>query len=749
MAIIYFSQTVTVGVTSSTSSQGVTTTSSGYKNNISESGLNASIGSITSDVISNTLYGSGHTVKGMWTKNNGTTYLEIAGSNISDSTWTNWDIGGLPANERVPASFTAGNPARWTWSSANSNGSMAYTSGTQVTVVLRDNSVDNVPDQFYLQTQGQVTTSQTNIPRNTYVTSNEIFITGMDSGATGGFLTGGVYADAPTVRQARWKLGAAAWSAWTTQNSLSLLTNVSVGNGDKVQVRAYDDGFNVTRPMYITISNITSTINFTTVAYEVPAISSVTVGNVESANETVTVNLSTAGGGGTGLYYAQSTSTTKPTSGWQTSSQFSHPRGTTRYYFASRYNDGSIAAATTSASGLTVGYLNPKAFTFTVDGNSGVVNFPYSKTSFVCTIAGADTDHTYQLLYGTNSPTTNAGSRTTNGDITVSGGEMVPAGGQMQYRMRVARGTSSGGDGNYIWFGAGPFVRYRYPQTPTASVGFNNPNDNDVTATVTASNTTGASSLAYSNGGTYVAGNTFGAVRGTAANYYVRSTGSNGLTATSAAAPATPAYNAPDAAITAIGAQNLAYGSTTAVFAIAGGSSIDEYFVYNNTGTVNYGSRTGNGNITITHGIAAGGSGTFRVYVRRPIAVGGDNAFDATNVSGVVVKVYPQTPTASVGFNNPNDNDVTATVTGSNTTGAASLAYSNGGTYVAGNTFGAVRGTAANYYVRSTGANGLTATSAAAPATPAYNAPDAAISAIASPEFSLWKYYACSRYSWW
>ena len=68
MAIIYFSQTVTVGVTSSTSSQGVTTTSSGYKNNISKSGLNASIGSITSDVISNTLYGSGHTVKGMWTK---------------------------------------------------------------------------------------------------------------------------------------------------------------------------------------------------------------------------------------------------------------------------------------------------------------------------------------------------------------------------------------------------------------------------------------------------------------------------------------------------------------------------------------------------------------------------------------------------------------------------------------------------------------------------------------------------------
>ena len=105
-------------------------------------------------------------------------------------------------------------------------------------------------------------------------------------------------------------------------------------------------------------------------------------------------------------------------------------------------------------------------------------------------------------------------------------------------------------------------------------------------------------------------------------------------------------------------------------------------------------------------------------------------------MSGVVVKVYPQTPTASVGFNNPNDNDVTATVTASNTTGSNSLAYSNGGTYVAGNTFGAVRGTAANYYVRSTGANSLTATSAATAATPGYNAPDAAITAIASPDLA-------------
>ena len=268
--------------------------------------------------------------------------------------------------------------------------------------------------------------------------------------------------------------------------------------------------------------------------------------------------------------------------------------------------------------------------------------------------------------------------------------------------MYTRRPLAVGGDNAFDDTGT-TFEVEVYPQTPTASVGFNNPNDNDVTATVTASNTTGAASLAYSNGGTYVAGNTFAAVRGTAANYFVQSTGANGLTA-SGGTSGTPAYNAPDAAISAIASPNLAYGSTTHIVAIAGGSSIDEYYVYNNAGSVSYGGRTGNGNITITHGVAAGGAATFRVYARRPVAVGGDNDFDDTGTT-FEVEVYPNNVSLSVSNDNPELANVTATL---------SVTGGQGGTiqyaktsYGATTTYAQTRGTTVTYYARSVGSNGL------------------------------------------
>ena len=447
----------------------------------------------------------------------------------------------------------------------------------------------------------------------------------------------------------------------------------------------------------------------------------------ESSSTSCNVSLTSSGTGGT-LEYNKSTSQVIPTGVWYSTPTVTGLTRGTSYYFWARTANGSAYTDRTNAS-ILVPYLPPKSFNYAT-----TTNIPYVDTSHTLTITNGDPDHTYGWGIGVVGKGTAA--YTNSSTITISSNSALPtAGASLNYEVLVKRGTTSGGSNSYVSITTTLPVN-RYPQTPTASVGFNNPNDNDVTATVTASNTTGSNSLAYSNGGTYVAGNTFGAVRGTAANYYVRSTGANGLTATSTAAAATPGYNAPDAAITAIGAQNKSYGSTTTIFEIAGGNALDQYYVYNNAGSVSYGGRTGNGFIPITHGVAAGGSGTFRVYARRPIAVGGDNAFDSTNVSGVVIKVYPQTPTASVGFNNPNDNDVTATVTASNTTGSNSLAYSNGGTYVAGNTFAAVRGTAANYYVQSTGANSLTATSAATAATPGYNAPDASITAIASPNLA-------------
>ena len=270
--------------------------------------------------------------------------------------------------------------------------------------------------------------------------------------------------------------------------------------------------------------------------------------------------------------------------------------------------------------------------------------------------------------------------------------------------MYARRPLAVGGDNLFDSTNVSGVVVKVYPQTPTASVGFNNPNDNDVTATVTASNTAGSNSLAYSNGGTYVAGNTFGAVRGTAANYYVRSTAANGLTATSAATAATPGYNAPDAAITAIASPDLDYGSTEHIVTIAGGNALDQYYVYNNAGSVSYGGRTGNGTHTITHGVAAGGAATFRVYARRPVAVGGDNGFDNTGTT-FEIEVYPNSPVLSVTNDNPSSASVTATLSATGGQGGtieyAKTSYSSTTTYAQN------RGTSVTYYARSVGANGL------------------------------------------
>ena len=66
-----------------------------------------------------------------------------------------------------------------------------------------------------------------------------------------------------------------------------------------------------------------------------PAILSVTDDNANAASVTATVNLSSNGSGGT-LQYAQTPTNSVPASGWQGGNTFSHPRNTTKYYWASQ-----------------------------------------------------------------------------------------------------------------------------------------------------------------------------------------------------------------------------------------------------------------------------------------------------------------------------------------------------------------------------------------------------------------------------
>ena len=385
----------------------------------------------------------------------------------------------------------------------------------------------------------------------------------------------------------------------------------------------------------------------------------------------------------------------------------------------------SLVATTTVAVNDTSQPLPPDAAINAI-GNQTLAYAAGSDNGHSITIGGAADNNSYYdvVVNGTTTPV--YGTEIGNGTLEVADDNIAP-GNQTTFRVYARRPTANNGDNSY-YDTSRTYTISRKAQTPSISAALaSNPNDDDVTINWTISNGDGGTLQYSTDNVNWTNGSSFAQAskRGTAYTLYARTNAT--VVSDTASGSFTPGYNAPDAAISAIASPDLAYGSTTHVVAIAGGSSIDQYYVYNNAGTVSYGGRTGNGNITITHGVAAGGAATFRVYARRPIAVGGDNAFDDTGTT-FEVEVYPQTPTASVAFNNPNDNDVTATVTSSNTAGAASLAYSNGGTYVADNTFAAVRGTAANYYVRSTGANGLTATSAAAPGTPPYLTPDLGIS---------------------
>lgn len=95
-----------------------------------------------------------------------------------------------------------------------------------------------------------------------------------------------------------------------------------------------------------------------------PTISHVRHNEPNGSTATVTVLLEDSGSGGTALEYAQSTTTSVPATGWQSSNTgFSQTRGTTRYYWASRDQD--TANEFDGPEELTIPTENPHVTTLT------------------------------------------------------------------------------------------------------------------------------------------------------------------------------------------------------------------------------------------------------------------------------------------------------------------------------------------------------------------------------------------------
>ena len=180
-----------------------------------------------------------------------------------------------------------------------------------------------------------------------------------------------------------------------------------------------------------------------------PVIQSISNDNPNSSNVTATVNLTSPGSGGT-LNYAQTEGNSVPPSNeWGTGNTFSHPRNTTRYYWASQSTN--TAGAYDSASHF-VGSYSAGVYgmqVFNASGNltldisdrvSGIV----SRGSFSVTTGTTNVGGQVPQYEGTSSAISFTGMTTTNDDefeVWISGN--IPTAQFGLTNFVINRGTNS------------------------------------------------------------------------------------------------------------------------------------------------------------------------------------------------------------------------------------------------------------------------------------------------------------------
>lgn len=410
---------------------------------------------------------------------------------------------------------------------------------------------------------------------------------------------------------------------WTNTAGLTLTSSyqykyaksgISTTINDAVELGAQSGGLTETRTVYFRgDSGVTA-----------PVISNVTTDNAAAADVTATVNLSSNGSGGT-LKYAQTTTNSVPATGWQTSASFTHPRGTTRYYWASQDEDTNFTYD--GPKFVNIGYLLPDrdvaATSSTITG---------SATSAATTVSNGDADDTYAVRV--NDGTVNLGTRTGNGSISFS--SSLPSGGNSTtYEIFARRPTSTGGNGTTFYQTNDTFTvtRELTPTAPTNIVFSADPGDESATVSITATASGGLTGTLQvsEDDSTWVAnGSSFTFTRGSAKTIYARRI--NGSTpSTSYSESNTIGYLSPDLAVAATSSV-IAYDATSATTTISGGQADENYAVRLNNGSTNIETRLGNGDISFTTDLPAQGvSTTYEIFAQLPTNIGGSGSYIATN----------------------------------------------------------------------------------------------------------------------
>jgi len=337
-------------------------------------------------------------------------------SNVTNGVWDKIVLAGTTFN-RTDATYTQNygtNVDRWVWTISSDPFS---SNGTWDTLTFETTAPDTTPENLSFANVTVAANSEQNISDIVTTISTSINVTMSGDGTF------------------------ACVGTSTTPSSSNFNTNAkTITNGQYIHLKV-TAGPNAgdTRTISITAGTVTTTWTVTTAAASIqpPTVSSsFTNNNSASANVIIGVNLSANGSGGT-LKYAQTTANSVPASGWQTANGFTHPRGTTRYYWASRDEDTSGTFG--SSVSLAVGYIAPDTTITDVD----TITRPNGSTNHSITIANGSANTIYEVKT-TSASGTVVGSRTGNGDITVA--NIPNAGTSASYYVCGRVLTANGGD---------------------------------------------------------------------------------------------------------------------------------------------------------------------------------------------------------------------------------------------------------------------------------------------------------------
>lgn len=420
-----------------------------------------------------------------------------------------------------------------------------------------------------------------------------------------------------------------------------------------------------------TIGTLVSTATSDQYVIDRPATPTVSSTNTRTASVTVTVSSSKSGEGT--LEYAQSTSTTIPSTGWQTSDEFSQARNSTRYYFVrNKYGSGAAYPSGTKYATSVVNYLEPD---LAVTASSSTLSNA-ATDSATTTIGSGQDDEEYAVRV--NNGSTDLASRTGNGDITFVPG--VGVGDTKTFEIFAKLPADKGGNDTFKATND-TFTVKRQVLAPTAvSASHNNAASDEVTVTVVATITAqrqGSGTLQYAKSSTNVLptsgwqnGATFTQARNTTRYYWTRVTSTANTATLGTSAEVEVLYRAPDTAVTAT-SSTITNTANTATTTIGNATAGETYAVRVNNGSVDLGTRTGDGDISFTSSLpTAGTSKTYEIFSNRPTDIGGDGNYDATNDTFTVSRQIATPSVASVTHDNADSSTVTATIAAQTITGA-------------------------------------------------------------------------------